>query len=98
MEAVSCEELAAKRAAKKAAFNTEYDAGVARPRGLRRMSPLSPWCPQSMASTFLHGCSGLALTLHQRHQDTRSPWSGCSRACANARHQLQHVQLSTQRS
>ena len=98
MEAVSREELAAKRAAKKAAFNTEYDAGVARPHGLCRMSPLSPCSPQRMASTFLHGCSGLALTLLQRHQDTRSPCSGCSRACTNARHQLQHVQLSIQYS
>ena len=43
MEAVSREELAAKRAAKKAAFNTEYDAGVAPPHGLCQMSSLSWW-------------------------------------------------------
>lgn len=43
MEAVSREELAAKRAAKKAAFNTEYDAGAARPHGLCRILSLS-WC------------------------------------------------------
>lgn len=61
MEAVSREELAAKRAAKKAAFNTEYDAGV---RSLDFPHfPIQLVPQQCIGYTFLDWCDRLGTEL-----------------------------------
>ena len=80
MEAVSHEELAAKRAAKKAAFNTEYDAGVARPMDSAPHSAVA-LLRESRPSSLL-GVAGLSLELATASVRTLcSPCSACISAC-----------------